>query len=67
MEHLKELLSIAYTPIVGLACQRYSRIYRRPCGLWITPDNAGHINRILANAPSRDVPNSLSRARCFGR
>ncbi|HEY9231645.1 MAG TPA: NAD-dependent malic enzyme [Blastocatellia bacterium] len=51
-EHITEMTPIIYTPVVGQGCQQYSRIYRRPRGLFIAYPQRHEIDDILANAPS---------------
>lgn len=48
-EHIEELMPIVYTPVVGLGCQRFSQIYRRPRGVFISYPNRTHIDKILMN------------------
>jgi len=55
LDNLEEFLPIVYTPTVGLACQEYSRIFRRGRGLWITPGHRGRVHEVLASAPFEDV------------
>ena len=54
-EYLEEMLPIIYTPTVGLACQRFVHIYRRPRGIFVSTVNKGHFSDILRNWPNRGV------------
>jgi malate dehydrogenase (oxaloacetate-decarboxylating) len=54
-EHIEETLPIVYTPTVGLACQRFSEIYRRPRGLFISYPDRDRIGEILRNRPRPEV------------
>jgi malate dehydrogenase (oxaloacetate-decarboxylating) len=55
LDHIEEMLPIVYTPTVGTACERFSRIYRRPRGLFISYRHRGKIRKILANRPIKDI------------
>jgi malate dehydrogenase (oxaloacetate-decarboxylating) len=55
LDHLAELMPIIYTPTVGLACERFSHIMRRPRGLFIAYPERNDIDTILENAASPHV------------
>ena len=48
-EHISELMPIVYTPVVGLGCQRYSHIYRRPRGVYFSYPDIEQIENILSH------------------
>ncbi len=47
--HLEELLPMIYTPTVGVGCQKFSQIYRRPRGLFLSPLHQEHFEEIFSN------------------
>ncbi|MGI5373011.1 NAD-dependent malic enzyme [Streptomyces sp. CA-251387] len=53
--HLEEMLPIVYTPTVGEACRRFSEIYRRPRGLFLTYEDRHRFREILRNRPNHEV------------
>ena len=54
-EHITEMMPIIYTPTVGEGCRRYSHVFRRPRGLYISYPYAQEIPALLANAPTKNV------------
>ncbi|HMG84347.1 MAG TPA: NAD-dependent malic enzyme [Terracidiphilus sp.] len=56
IEHYtEELLPVVYTPAVGEGCQRFSEIWRRPRGLFISYPNRHRIDQILSDTRYDDV------------
>ncbi|KOG37152.1 NAD-dependent malic enzyme [Streptomyces resistomycificus] len=53
--HLEEMLPVVYTPTVGEACRRFSEIYRRPRGLFLSYEDRHRFREILRNRPHDDV------------
>jgi len=55
LDHIEEMTPMVYTPVVALACQQFSHIYRRPRGLFISYPLRDSILTLLQNRPNRDV------------
>lgn len=50
LDNLEEVLPIVYTPTVGLACEDWSRAYRKEHGLYVSGADVGQIRWLVANA-----------------
>jgi len=55
LDHIREMSPIVYTPVVGLACQNYSHIYRRPRGLYISYPYRDEIEMLFQNVTNDQV------------
>jgi malate dehydrogenase (oxaloacetate-decarboxylating) len=55
LDHIEEMTPIVYTPVVAEACRNFSRIYRRPRGLFISYPLRDSIPALLQNRPNQDV------------
>jgi len=54
-DHIAETMPIVYTPTVGEACQRFSEIYRRPRGLFVSYPDRELLREVLRNRPQDEV------------
>lgn len=46
-KYIEKIMPLVYTPTVGLACQHFGQIYRRPRGVFISHPNRDAIDEIL--------------------
>ena len=50
-DHIPETMPVVYTPTVGEACQRFSEIYRKPRGLFVSYPDREYLREVLRNRP----------------
>jgi malate dehydrogenase (oxaloacetate-decarboxylating) len=55
LDHIEEMTPIVYTPVVALACEHFSHIYRRPRGLFISYPLRDSIPELLNCRPHREI------------
>ncbi len=55
IDHMDVMMPIVYTPTVGLACEQFSHVYRRPRGLFLAYPERDNLDTILGNTASPHV------------
>ena len=50
LRNIEEMLPLVYTPTVGEGCQRFSEIWRKPRGLFLSYSNKDRISQILSHS-----------------
>ncbi len=55
LRNIEEMLPLVYTPTVGEGCQRFSEIWRKPRGLFLSYPNKDRIDQILEHSHYDDV------------
>lgn len=53
--HIEEMAPIIYTPTVGVACTRFSQMFRRPRGMYFSAEDRGQMHAMVYNYPVDDV------------
>ncbi|MBV9750177.1 MAG: NAD-dependent malic enzyme [Acetobacteraceae bacterium] len=48
--NIERMLPIVYTPTVGAGCQQFSRFYRKPRGLFLSPPHRDRLDEILGHS-----------------
>ncbi|XP_073028745.1 NAD-dependent malic enzyme 59 kDa isoform, mitochondrial [Primulina eburnea] len=55
IDNIKNFAPIIYTPTVGLVCQNYSGLFRRPRGMYFSAKDKGEMMSMIYNWPGRQV------------
>ncbi|TKY68832.1 NAD-dependent malic enzyme 1 [Spatholobus suberectus] len=52
---IEEYAPVVYTPTVGLVCQNYSGLFRRPRGMYFSAEDRGEMMSMVYNWPAEQV------------
>ncbi|XP_022897061.1 NAD-dependent malic enzyme 59 kDa isoform, mitochondrial isoform X2 [Olea europaea var. sylvestris] len=55
IDNIKDFAPIIYTPTVGLVCQNYSGLFRRPRGMYFSAKDKGEMMSMIYNWPAQEV------------
>ncbi|KAK4266797.1 hypothetical protein QN277_023671 [Acacia crassicarpa] len=55
IDNIEEFAPIIYTPTVGLVCQNYSGLFRRPRGMYFSAKDKGEMMSMIYNWPAQKV------------
>ncbi|KAJ6320733.1 hypothetical protein OIU78_016012 [Salix suchowensis] len=55
IDNIEEYAPIVYTPTVGLVCQNYSGLFRRPRGMYFSGEDRGEMMSMVYNWPAEQV------------
>ncbi|KAL6981902.1 malate dehydrogenase (decarboxylating) [Sarracenia purpurea var. burkii] len=55
IDNIEDFAPIIYTPTVGLVCQNYSGLFRRPRGMYFSAKDRGEMMSMIYNWPAQQV------------
>ncbi|XP_052194873.1 NAD-dependent malic enzyme 59 kDa isoform, mitochondrial [Diospyros lotus] len=55
IDNIEDFAPIIYTPTVGLVCQNYSGLFRRPRGMYFSAKDKGEMMSMIYNWPAQKV------------
>ncbi len=55
INNIEELMPIVYTPTVGKACMDFDHIFRNTSGLYVSIEDKGRVDELVANCPLENV------------
>ncbi|KAA3475292.1 NAD-dependent malic enzyme 59 kDa isoform, mitochondrial-like [Gossypium australe] len=55
IDNIKDFAPIIYTPTVGVVCQNYSGLFRRPRGMYFSAKDKGEMMSMIYNWPAQKV------------